>query len=81
MAVDLIVQHIRSKLGLGDLRRVFPQLEVIPSNFQIRGLHTILRNKNTSKADFTFYADRLIRLVMEHALGFLPFESKVSEGL
>jgi hypothetical protein len=37
VAIDLIVQHIRSKLSLGDLRRVYPQLEVIPSNFQVRG--------------------------------------------
>jgi uracil phosphoribosyltransferase len=40
-------------------------------------MHTIIRDRKTSKADFTFYADRLIRLVMEHALGFLPFDEKV----
>jgi len=40
---------------------------------QVRGLHTIVRNKHTSRADFIFYADRLIRLVIEEGLSFLPF--------
>lgn len=41
-----------------------PALEqVIPSNFQIQGMHTIIRDRNTSKEDFVFYADRLNRLV------------------
>ena len=35
--------------------------------------HTIIRNKDTSKNDFVFYSDRLIRLVVEAGLGFLPF--------
>ena len=38
-------------------------LQVIPSNFQMRGMHTILRDASTSTADFVFYADRLLRLV------------------
>lgn len=28
---------------------------------QIRGLHTIIRNKETSRADFIFYSNRLLR--------------------
>lgn len=77
MAIDLIVQHIRSKLKDTPLKRVYPnQLEIIPSSYQIRSMHTIIRDRKTSKADFQFYADRLIRLVMEHALGYLPFEEK-----
>ncbi len=31
-----------------DLLRIYPNLEAIPSNFQIRGMHTILRDKTTS---------------------------------
>ena len=63
MAIDLITQHIRMKLQQPDLRRIFHNLEVIPSNYQIRGMHTIIRDVNTNKTDFVFYADRLLRLL------------------
>eukprot|EP00899_Mesostigma_viride_P011822 jgi/Mesvir1/20640/Mv14862-RA.1 len=77
VAIDLIVQHIRTKLGMHDLRKIYPNVSVIPSNFQIRGMHTLIRDKETTKHDFVFYADRLIRLVVEHGLGHLPFTEKV----
>jgi hypothetical protein len=47
VAIDLIVQHIRTKLGQNDLRRIFNNLKILPSNFQIRGMHTIIRDKQT----------------------------------
>ena len=34
VAIDLITEHIRMKLQQPDLRRIYPNLEVIPSNFQ-----------------------------------------------
>ena len=40
-------------------------------------MHTIIRNKSASKSDFVFYSNRLIRLVVEHSLGQLPFHEKV----
>ena len=43
VAIDLITEHIRGKLQQHDLRRIFHNLEVIPSNFQTRGMHTIVR--------------------------------------
>lgn len=43
-----------------------PSTQVIPSNFQIRGMHTIIRDHTTHHADFVFYADRLLRLVRVH---------------
>ncbi|KAE8731492.1 Uridine kinase-like protein 1 [Hibiscus syriacus] len=43
---------------------------------QIRGMHTLIRDSQTTKHDFVFYADRLIRLVAEHGLGHLPFTEK-----
>merc|ERR1712054_595920 len=73
VAIDLIVQHIRTKLGMDDIRRIYPLLSLIQSNFQIRGMHTIIRNKDTSINDFIFYADRLIKIVVEAGLGLLPF--------
>nr|CAH7719147.1 unnamed protein product [Callosobruchus chinensis] len=48
-------------------------LHVLQSHHQIRELQTILRDKNTSRSDFKFYADRLIRLVIEDSLNQLPF--------
>jgi uracil phosphoribosyltransferase len=35
---------------------------------QIKELQTIIRNKDTTRNDFKFYADRLIRLVVEEGL-------------
>ena len=77
VAIDLIVQHIRTKLGQNDLRRIYPNLIVLPPNFQIRGMHTIIRSQTCNRSDFVFYSDRLIRLVVEHALGHLPFRNEI----
>jgi len=63
VAIDLITQHIRMKLQQPDLRRIYHNLEVVPSNYQTRGMHTIIRDVKTNKTDFVFYADRLLRLV------------------
>ncbi|KAK7371887.1 hypothetical protein VNO80_05253 [Phaseolus coccineus] len=76
VAIDLIVQHIRTKLGQHDLCKIYPNLYVIQSTFQIRGMHTLIRDSQTTKHDFIFYSDRLIRLVVEHGLGHLPFTEK-----
>ncbi|GAV59637.1 PRK domain-containing protein [Cephalotus follicularis] len=76
VAIDLIVQHIRTKLGQHDLCKIYPNLYVIQSTFQIRGMHTLIRDSLTTKHDFIFYSDRLIRLVVEHGLGHLPFTEK-----
>ncbi|KAK9090138.1 hypothetical protein Sjap_023315 [Stephania japonica] len=76
VAIDLIVQHLRTKLGLHDLCKIYPNVNVIQSTFQIRGMHTLIRDSEISKHDFVFYSDRLIRLVVEHGLGHLPFTEK-----
>ena len=77
VAIDLIVQHIRTKLGQNDLRRIYRNLVVLPPQFQIRGMHTIIRDREVNRSDFVFYSDRIIRLVVEHGLGHLPFNEKV----
>eukprot|EP00920_Eleutheroschizon_duboscqi_P024738 GHVT01061336.1.p1 GENE.GHVT01061336.1~~GHVT01061336.1.p1 ORF type:complete len:214 (-),score=44.86 GHVT01061336.1:321-914(-) len=38
---------------------------------------TIIRDKSVAKEEFVFYADRLIRLLVEEALNELPFQPKV----
>ena len=45
--------------------------------FQIKGLHTFVRNRNTSRDEFIFYSKRLIRLVVEYALSLQPFENVI----
>eukprot|EP01114_Cavostelium_apophysatum_P008664 TRINITY_DN2132_c0_g1_i1.p1 TRINITY_DN2132_c0_g1~~TRINITY_DN2132_c0_g1_i1.p1 ORF type:complete len:218 (-),score=22.73 TRINITY_DN2132_c0_g1_i1:96-749(-) len=53
-----------------------PKLHIMRMTHQIKGLQTIIRNRETSRADFIFYSDRLLRLVIEEGLGFLPFAEK-----
>lgn len=76
VAVDLITQHVTSKLCQNDLTRHYTNLNIMPSTNQTRGMHTVMRSRSTKREDFVFYADRLIRLCVEHALGFLPFTEK-----
>lgn len=61
-----------------DVSEVYgPNLKLLPCNNQVKELQTILRDKNTSRSDFKFYADRLIRLVIEESLNQLPFSKCV----
>jgi uridine kinase len=91
VAIDLIVQHIRTKLGQHDLCKIYPNVFVVHTTFQvrltvplklynvprlqaldalycsseqIRGMHTLIRDRNITTPDFVFYSDRLIRLVL-----------------
>lgn len=47
---------------------------------QIRGMHTLIRDQETTKHDFVFYADRLIRLVRtaSYILGWLYIQENYS---
>eukprot|EP01132_Coremiostelium_polycephalum_P000985 gene985-1251_t len=46
---------------------------VLKSNHQVKGLLTLIRNRETKREDFIFYSDRLIRLLIEEGLNCLPF--------
>ncbi|XP_053677315.1 uracil phosphoribosyltransferase homolog [Anopheles nili] len=48
-------------------------LKILDCNDQIKELQTIIRDRNTTRSDFKFYADRLIRLVIEESLNQLPY--------
>ncbi|KAI8378897.1 uracil phosphoribosyltransferase-domain-containing protein [Blakeslea trispora] len=48
------------------------QVKLLAQTTQLRGLMTIIRDKNTPRADFIFYADRIIRLLVEEGLNHLP---------
>ncbi|KAM3961557.1 uracil phosphoribosyltransferase krishah [Aphomia sociella] len=71
--MDIIDNDIR-QWDADDVKEQFgDSLMLLPSNDNIKELQTILRDKNTSRSDFKFYADRLIRLVIEESLNKLPF--------
>uniref|UniRef100_A0A669F4C2 Uridine-cytidine kinase n=1 Tax=Oreochromis niloticus TaxID=8128 RepID=A0A669F4C2_ORENI len=92
VAIDLIVQHVHSQLEERELSvrallasaqqtQPLPQtLSVLESTPQVRGLHTIIRNKETSRDEFIFYSKRLMRLLIEHALTFLPSQVICPQG-
>ncbi|CAI4223090.1 unnamed protein product [Auanema sp. JU1783] len=48
-------------------------LAVLEETNQILELQTILKDRSTEHSDFVFYADRLMRLVIEEGLNRLPF--------
>lgn len=37
----------------------------LPQTQQLKALMTIIRDQNTKRADFVFYADRIIRILVE----------------
>ncbi|XP_075576777.1 uracil phosphoribosyltransferase homolog [Pelecanus crispus] len=59
--------------GEGGAPAMGPQLKLLPMNDQLRELQTIIRDKKSSRGDFVFSADRLIRLVVEEGLNQLPY--------
>uniref|UniRef100_UPI00398E8EC4 uridine-cytidine kinase-like 1 isoform X5 n=1 Tax=Pristiophorus japonicus TaxID=55135 RepID=UPI00398E8EC4 len=88
VAIDLIVQHVHSQLEERKLRwdmatlasahqaQPLPEtLSVLKSTPQVQGMHTFIRNKDTSRDEFIFYSKRLMRLLIEHALSLLPFRT------
>jgi uracil phosphoribosyltransferase len=57
----------------------FLQVTILEMTPQLRTLMTIIRNKNTKRNDFIFYADRINRLLVEEGLNFLPVHEKIVE--
>ncbi|GJJ71002.1 uridine kinase [Entomortierella parvispora] len=88
VAIDLLTKHIQRQLqerkmqSRWDMARINPPEELpksvvlLENTKQVLGIHTIIRDINTSRHDFIFYADRLATLVIERALNELPYESK-----
>ncbi|XP_071323494.1 uridine-cytidine kinase-like 1 isoform X2 [Trachinotus anak] len=86
VALDLIVHHVHSQLEKREITvrsalasahqgQPLPKtLSVMESTPQVRGMHTIIRNKETNRDEFIFYSKRLMRLLIEHALSFLPLK-------
>ncbi len=49
-----------------------PSVFTLPQTAQLEALFTIIRDKETSRGDFLFYSDRIIRLLVEEGLNHLP---------
>ncbi|KAL1441523.1 hypothetical protein MTO96_008490 [Rhipicephalus appendiculatus] len=56
-----------------DQFRFGARMKIIPMNDQIKELQTIIRDRNTTRSEFVFYADRLIRIVVEEGLNQLSY--------
>lgn len=70
MELDIIQNSIQSapKEDFG------PNLIRLKVTNQIKELQTVIHDRNTSRSDFRFYADRLIRVVVEEGLNQLPYQ-------
>lgn len=91
VAIELIVHHVhtqlslrgfkvREKLASSAIGQPLPSsIYLLPPTPQVQGLHTFIRDKDTSRDEFIFYSKRLIRLVIEYALSLLPFKEIVVE--
>lgn len=42
-----------------------PQVALLPQTPQLKSLMSVIRSKETVRADFIFYSDRIIRLLIE----------------
>jgi len=86
VAIEIISQHVKTKLlerghqpydEETPTKLIPPNVSVLNYSQEVQYIHTIIRDKNTQRDDFIFYSDRLSRLVISHAVSFLPFEEKV----
>jgi len=95
VAINLIVKHVMRELKSRhelvdtdykiDISQPYPaSLYLLPQTSQNRGIQTLIRCKDTSRDEFIFYSERLMRLVFEYALAQLPHTShtvKTPQGL
>lgn len=49
---------------------------ILPYTPQLKVLYTIIRNRETTRKDFIFYSDRIMRLLIEEGLNLLPIVDK-----
>ena len=91
IGINLIVQHIhkrlqsrgaklRPKLLKSHWNQPLPKtLKVLSMTPQVKGMHTCIRNRETSRDEFIFYSKRLMRLLIEFSLSQLPFNDVTVE--
>eukprot|EP00158_Paraphelidium_tribonemae_P006292 Partr_v1_DN27765_c0_g1_i1_m67263 putative uridine kinase len=52
------------------------QVTTLPPTRELKALLTIIRDRDTARAEWVFYAERIIRLLVEEGLNHLPFTPK-----
>lgn len=55
----------------------FPGVYCLQLTPQLKALLTFIRDRKTKREDFIFYANRIIRLLVEEGLNFLSVKSKI----
>ncbi|KAI6214188.1 Uridine kinase [Aphelenchoides besseyi] len=88
VAIELIVRHVKTQLAYRGYDPTHTRTEVAPLQHppcepdtlkiieqtpQVRGLHTIIRNQETTRDEFIFVADRLMQILIENAMQFIPY--------
>ncbi|EZG78866.1 uracil phosphoribosyltransferase [Gregarina niphandrodes] len=69
----------REVVRINEFKKQYPQWSCEPLTAQKRAIFSIIRDKNTRKDEFVFYADRMTRLLVEEALNQMPFERTTVE--
>jgi len=54
----------------------YENVHILPQTPQLIALLTMIRDKRTERADFIFYSNRIIRLLVEEGLNHLPVEEQ-----
>ncbi|KAI0999248.1 Uracil phosphoribosyltransferase [Podosphaera aphanis] len=54
----------------------FESVHTLPQTPQLIALLTMIRDEKTTRADFIFYSNRIIRLLVEEGLNYLPVVSQ-----
>jgi hypothetical protein len=70
---------ISPNCNLAHLNPLPPSVFTLPQTAQLEALYTIIRDKETSRGDFLFYSDRIIRLLVEEGLNHLPVVARTVE--
>ena len=55
-------------------------MHVLHLSDQMKSVMTVLRSKDVDREDFVFYADRIVRFVVEEGLAHLPCMDSPSRG-
>ncbi|KAG6861496.1 hypothetical protein C0995_015923 [Termitomyces sp. Mi166 len=70
---------VEANISSAQLYSLPKSVYTLPQTAQLEALYTIIRDKNTSRGDFLFYSDRIIRLLVEEGLNHLPVVKRTVE--
>lgn len=69
--------HQQELLRLGRIAEDSPLSSnalVLKQTNQVKGIHTLIMDPKTNREDYIFYFDRIVSLLIEKAVDFLPFQ-------